>query len=126
MSVKIPLRRMAAIGLACLIALLGCAGMKEIDAITIEDVSPAKVRDGTYEGVRNTALVSARVSVEVKGGRIVAIRILEHKHGPRHGAEGIIPRVLEKQSLSVDAVSGSTGSSKIVLKAVELALRKGL
>jgi uncharacterized protein with FMN-binding domain len=34
--------------------------------------------------------------------------------------------VIEAQSLSVDAVSGSTYSSKVVLKAIELALKKGL
>lgn len=121
-----PLRLPAVIGLASLISLLGCESMREIEAITIEDVSPANVRDGTYEGERSTTLVSAKVSVDVKGGKIVAIRLLEHKHGPRHGADGIIPKVLNKQSLSVDAVSGSTGSSKVVLKSIELALRKGL
>jgi uncharacterized protein with FMN-binding domain len=38
----------------------------------------------------------------------------------------MLPRVIDAQSLAVDAVSGSTYSSKVVLKAIETALKKGL
>jgi uncharacterized protein with FMN-binding domain len=52
--------------------------------------------------------------------------MLSHGHGPNHGADALLPRVIDAQSLAVDAVSGSTYSSKVVLKAIETALKKGL
>jgi uncharacterized protein with FMN-binding domain len=62
----------------------------------------------------------------VSAGRITEIVMLSHTHGPNHGADAILPRVVEAQSLVVDAVSGSTYSSKVVRKAIEIALKKGL
>jgi len=63
--------------------------------------------------------------VTVKDGAITGIDLIRHVHGPDHGAEQILVRVMERQSLRVDAVSGSTTSSKVVLKAIESALQKG-
>jgi uncharacterized protein with FMN-binding domain len=37
-------------------------------------------------------------------------------------AEAIVPAIIEAQNLTVDVVSGATGSSKAILKAVENAL----
>jgi len=45
--------------------------------------------------------------------------IIEHFNGRGEKAEAIIPRVIEAQSLDVDVVSGATGSSKAILKAIE-------
>jgi len=61
----------------------------------------------------------------VHGGAVTDIVLVRHFHGPDHGAEEILGRVVEAQSLRVDAVSGSTYSSKVVLAAIETALRKG-
>jgi len=84
------------------------------------------VKDGTYEGSEKIFPVTASVRVTVSAGRISDIVMLSHSHGPNHGADAILPRVIEAQSLGVDAVSGATYSSKVVRKAVENALRKGL
>ena len=118
--------RLGAAALACVLTFGGCEELKEIEALTIEDVDPSAVRDGDYEGFQDNKLVTARAVVSVRGGRIAGLRLTEHGHGPKHGAEAILDRVMEKQSLKVDAVSGSTSSSKVVLKAIETALRKGL
>jgi uncharacterized protein with FMN-binding domain len=67
----------------------------------------------------------AKVQATMKGGRMTELKLLEHKHGPFHGADAIVAKVLDAQSLNVDAISGSTASSKVVLKAVESALLKG-
>lgn len=123
--------RMAALRLcaacaAALLALGGCAFVQKIDSLVIEDVQPAKVRDGTYTATVNILPVTASVRVTVGGGRITGIVMARHTHGPDHGADAILPRIIEAQSTQVDAVAGSTYSSKVVRKAVELALKKGL
>jgi uncharacterized protein with FMN-binding domain len=120
---------------ALALSLSSCAGFKEaqdkakgIKAIEIADLDLAKVRDGSYEDYQDFGLDTAKVSVDVSGGKIAAIRILEHKHGPgkSHSGAPVADRVMAAQSLKVDVVSGATGSSKVVLKAIEQALRKGL
>jgi uncharacterized protein with FMN-binding domain len=96
-----------------------------IRKLVVADVSPTAVRDGTYQGEQDNGLVAAKVEVVVKDGAITAIRVLMHRHGPGHGADAIIDRVVAAQSLNVDAVSGATSSSKVMLKAIETALKKG-
>jgi uncharacterized protein with FMN-binding domain len=103
----------------------GCKTIKEIESIRVENVDPAAVKDGEYDAFVDYKLVTARVVATVRGGRIESIRLIEHSHGPKHGAYDIVNRVLEKQSLEVEAVSGASGSSRVVLKAIETALRKG-
>jgi len=100
------------------------------DLITmqINNVDLNKVKDGNYEGYLDKKYITAKVNVKVKKHKIVAIDILEHKHGPnkKYGADSIVDKIISKQSLDVDAVSGATGSSKVIRKAVEIALNKGL
>ena len=95
---------------------------KAVDAIEINDVDLTVLPPGRYEGSFIAPLVSATVRVTVNDGRMEAIEVLEHNHGPRHGAEEITQAVLVAQSLQVDVVSGATGSSRAILKAIENAL----
>ena len=118
--------RLCAACAAALLALGGCAFVEKIDKLVIEDVQPCRVRDGSYQASVRILPVTASVRVTVSGGRITDIDLLSHSHGPDHGADEILPRLIDAQSLMVDAVSGSTYSSKVVRKAVELALKKGL
>ncbi len=99
---------------------------REIDSIAVGNVDVGRVGDGVYDGELDVWAVSARVRVLVRNGRIEGIELLEHNHGPDYGAEGITERIIEQQSLEVDAISGATTSSKVIRKAVELALRKGI
>ena len=118
-----------AVVLSCVLAgsvLAGCKAIDAINALEIENVQLGAVQNGTYEGHQDNAIVTAKVRVVVKDGRITGVEILEHNHGPGHGADAIVDVVLEKQSLMVDAVTGATYSSKVLLKAIELALREGL
>lgn len=115
-----------AVILSLCLLLGGCQFIEEINGLTVEDVRPASVKDGEYTGTQNVFPVTATVLVSVQAGRITAIKLTEHGHGPGHGADAILERILAAQSLMVDAVSGSTYSSKVVRKAVELALKKGL
>lgn len=83
------------------------------------------VADGSYEGSAFLLPVSVRVKVTVAGGRIASIELLRHFNGQGKPAEAMLGRVLEAQSLSVDAVSGATHSSLVILEALRDALSKG-
>jgi uncharacterized protein with FMN-binding domain len=114
--------------LACIvgaIAISGCQATERIERLEIKDVVLSTVKDGDYQSAQNYFPVTAKVLVSVRKGRIVDIKLLSHRHGPGHGAEAILQRVMDRQSLAVDAVSGATYSSKVVLKAIESALKKG-
>lgn len=120
--------RVLRILLACAAAVAlagGCAFVEKIEQLTIDDIDVAAARDGEYLGTVRVLPVTATVRVTVKAGVVTGIDLVRHVHGPDHGAEQILGRVIEAQSLRVDAVSGSTYSSKVVLKAIETALRKG-
>lgn len=103
----------------------GCKEISLMNDIVISDVVIEDLPDGTYEWYEDYNFVTARVVVTVQDTAIVDIQLTEHEHGPNHGAEKIIPRVLSSQSLIVDVVSGSTYSSKVILKALENALSQG-
>jgi uncharacterized protein with FMN-binding domain len=106
--------------------IFACKNLEKIDRLTIEDITVSAVKDGDYQGSQNYFPVTAKVVVSVKDGRITNIKLLAHQHGKGYGADAIVERVLTKQSLMVDAVSGASYSSKVVLKAIESALKKGM
>jgi uncharacterized protein with FMN-binding domain len=125
MRSKAPKIFMVLLSIAIALSLAGCF-IDDIGKLVVSNVSPTAVRDGTYHGEQINDPITAKVDIDVKDGSIMAIKVLEHKHGPGHGADAIIDRVIAAQSLQVDAVSGATLSSKVVLKAIETALEKGL
>ena len=94
-----------------------------VEALRIQDVDLSKVPDGVYVGSQDAVLVAAEVRVTVADGAIRRIEILRHENGRGKPAEGVLDRVMAAQSLRVDAVSGATSSSKVLLKALENALR---
>lgn len=120
----------AAVVLAGL-AVFGLTASKELQRIRsmpITDVSLATVADGTYRrdftyGKRTHVAVEA----VVRDHRLTGLKMLETP-GTKHAllAEGVLARVLERQSLAVDVVSGATTTSKAILKAIELALQSGV
>lgn len=98
---------------------------EEVSKISINDIDISTLNDGTYSGeyfVNES--VGAIVKVTVKDNKITDIDFIEHKHGKGKKAEAITDIVIEKQSLNVDAISGATGSSTVILKAIDNALNK--
>ena len=95
-------------------------------AMTFKSIDITKVRDGVYMGECSLFPVTAVVKIKVEGGRVTSIDVMKHMHGKGYGADVLASRVIETQSLEVDAVSGASGSSKAMRKAIENALRKGL
>lgn len=123
---KIPLTRNLRITAMILVAvvLIGCSGSPDQVQLSMPELS--KIPDGVYRGSAKVLPVIARVEVTVTGGRITGFRILRHLTGQGRAAEVLTEQVVEKQTIEIDAVSGATYSSKVILKAGENALRAGL
>ena len=101
--------------------LLGCAQTPVIGA----PVDHARLKDGTYEGSYRGGPNKASVQVTIKDSNIVDIEILQHQAWRGGIAEAtIIERVIASQSTKVDAVSGATNSSRVIMNAVQKAIEK--
>ena len=86
-----------------------------------------KWRDGVYVGSNFTGLGRAKVQVTIEDGKIAEVKTLSKLCSSWFGAKAygkIEPRIVEKQSPDVDAVSGATYSSNNIMNAVRDALRK--
>jgi uncharacterized protein with FMN-binding domain len=97
-----------------------------LQEVKIEPVDFGAVSDGTYQAVHETTLVTAEMRAVMVSGVMTELVVIRHECGLGKPAEAIVERVLAAQSLEVDAVSGASYSSKVILKATETALRKGL
>jgi uncharacterized protein with FMN-binding domain len=128
------MKRLGKIGLILLVLVVLFAGAtwmvagqlskKISEEVQINGMNLDRIEDGVYMAsyVYNEAM-GATVVVTVIDHQIEEIVIQEHKTGLGRKAEQIVDRVIEKQSLRVDAISGATGSSKVILKAIENAVR---
>lgn len=96
-----------------------------INGISIEKIDLSKVDDGKYTGKFDAIFIGASVNVKVRNHKIVDIELTKHKNERGKRAEVIPERVVKVQSLQVDTVSGATNSSKVILKAIENALKSG-
>ncbi|MDR0909423.1 MAG: FMN-binding protein [Spirochaetaceae bacterium] len=104
-----------------LLLITACVSFDDIHAV-LPDLS--RKADGVYRGSYKVGPVEAMVDVAIHDMVITGITIVKHNSSPiGKPAEAITQRIIEKQSLGVDAVSGATASSKAILKAVEEALK---
>ncbi len=99
---------------------------KTIEELVIEEVDLALVQDGTFEGSFEAGFVAANVRVLVRDHQIVDIDLYRHQHGRGEKAEAVVGQVIYAQSVQVDLITGATSSSKVILKAIENALRQGM
>ena len=97
---------------------------QKIDSIEVSNIHIADMGDGTYEGEYDAGYIYAKVEVEVQGNKIVSVQLIEHRNERGEAAETIPGIVVEQQKTVVDAVSGATNSSKVIMKAIENALSK--
>jgi uncharacterized protein with FMN-binding domain len=113
--------------LVVLVAAVSFGGCKESYAqVELDMPELAAVADGTYRGTASVPPVIARVEVSVTNATITSFRVLRHLTGQGQAAEALAEKVVEEQTIELDAVSGATYSSKAILKAGEKALRRGL
>lgn len=120
--------------LLCLFVLIGLKEAQRLyrykqkaRSTEIFNINIAEIKNGIYQAEYDMDYVGITLSLEVKDGAVKDIRILNHKHQRGKKAEEVIPgRIIEKQSVQVDAVTGATNSSIAIMKAAELALKKGI
>ena len=98
------------------------AYQKAISGIVVHDVETAGVADGKYIGECDAGYIYAKVEVIIKDGSIEDINLLEHRNEKGKNAESIPETIVKADTVKVDAVSGATNSSKVIMKAVENAL----
>ena len=83
------------------------------------------LKDGVYEGIYRGGPNKAFVKVTIKNSKIVDIRIIEHRAWKGKKVESVIQkRIIENQSTDIDAVSGATNSSIVIMNAVQKAVEK--
>lgn len=99
---------------------------QKVEQISFSDIDLKLVADGTYEGSCDTGVVNATAVVTVEGHTIMNISLTRHDNGKGAPAEEILTQMLRAQSTDVDIVSGATCSSRVIRKAVENALEKGV
>ena len=102
----------------------GCGKADPVGAS--EAISPidfAAVGDGVWTGSWD----GVTLSVTVASHRVVDITFSEHNWSAvGRRAQYITHSIIGEQSLNVDVVAGATLSSRDILKAVEIALEKGV
>ena len=95
----------------------------ELGLITAIDFTV--VPDGTYEGTGRGFVGEINVKITIAGGELTDIEVLSHSESPGYSdpAFANIPdRIIEEQSVEVDAASGATVSSNGIMDAVRNAL----
>lgn len=109
-------------------------GRQELAALEIGTIDLAQLEDGTYTGSYTGTKGSTRdatVEVTILQGEITSMRITKGAIDENGTAvqlsdgktvDDLFRRVVEAQSLQVDAISGATLTSKAHLKALENAL----
>ena len=93
-----------------------------------EPVNISRIPDGVYAGSASSWPNKAEVRVTVREGRMTDIALVRHRASwIGRKAETVIPmRIMEKQSTDVDAVTGATNSSRVIMHAVYDALEQAV
>jgi len=91
-----------------------------------KDIDFNRLKDGTYEGRYKQTPNDVIVKVTIANGRITNIQVVKHfSSWIGSKANEIIPqRIIDQQTTRVDAVSGATNSSIVIMNAVQNAIEK--
>jgi uncharacterized protein with FMN-binding domain len=96
-------------------------------AIEVKNLDFSRLRDGNYQGSYVGSMGKASVSLVVADKKVTAATLTHFESSPVGSpAKAVLARVMAAQSLAVDSVSGATYSSKVILRAVQDALEKGM
>ncbi|MEN1759948.1 FMN-binding protein [Anoxynatronum sibiricum] len=95
---------------------------QEVAAIELTGVDLKTLEDGIYEGEKTITWISATARVTVENHRITGLEF-SHQHDRGEAANVIPGQVMAFQTTQVDLVSGATNSSKVILQAIETALK---
>ncbi|MHC4872838.1 MAG: FMN-binding protein [Planctomycetota bacterium] len=83
------------------------------------------LKDGTYSASCNGFKGEVKVSVKVKDGKVSYVKVVKTKEDRPYSAVKVVPkRIVERQSLQVDIVTGATVTSTAIITATDKALLK--
>ncbi len=104
------------------LSIYGCSSATIIG----KKVHHEKLIDGKYEGSFSNWPNKAAVNVTIKNSKIEDIEVTTHFCSwVGNKATGIIPqRIISEQETNVDAVTGATNSSHVIMNAVQKAVEK--
>ena len=96
----------------------------KIDLLDRDLLKSARIRDGTFTADAFGYSDNIRATVTVRNARITDVK-LDHREKADLGARTIIPeRMVERQSVGVDGVTGATVTSQAIKNAVYQALKQ--
>jgi uncharacterized protein with FMN-binding domain len=100
-------------------------GLEKGRKLQINDVNLSNLEDGTYNGKYTAGRWTNEVKVTVKDHKIVSIEVLKEVAFPQPDlSKDLINKIIERQKINVDAVSGATVTTKAYEKSIENALLK--
>jgi uncharacterized protein with FMN-binding domain len=102
---------------------LGWMNLNRLRTMSISSPDLSTIGDGIYNGEFSDGGGVFQVEVEIDNHRISNLDLETDRNSKYVDyARPVITRVIEQQTLNVDAVTGATTTSKCILKAVEEAL----
>jgi uncharacterized protein with FMN-binding domain len=102
----------------------GLAGCKSA-VVNGGPVDGSRLADGVFRGESKAGPNKAVVEVTIRDQKITEVKLLQSDAWKGHKADAVIPgRIVEKQSTAVDAVSGATNTSNVIMNATEAAIAK--
>jgi len=108
-------------GLYLVVLFLACSTAPMIGG----PVQSKKLKDGIFEGSYKHGPNSATVRITIQDQMIQEVELVEHDAWKGHKVDDILPeRIVAAQSTRVDAVSGATNSSHVIMNAVQKAVEK--
>lgn len=112
------MKKMLALFLIAILVLAGCRSGKD-------EIRMDGMKDGVYETTADGHEGKIKVATTVQDGKLAKIEVLESMESDDIGKpamEILRTKIVEKQTLSVDAVTGATFSSNALKEAVKLAI----
>ncbi len=96
----------------------------KVDLLSFRSLAGALLREGRYTSVALGYAGDIQVSLTVRDGRMADIQV-KHEEKIDQGACVLIPqRILDKQSLQVDAITGATVTTNAIIDGALQCLRK--
>lgn len=112
------------LGFYVLLILPNQRALETVRNIEIENVNLEEIDDGLYKGEFTYSSFTYIVEVKVESHKISNINIINNRDTKySKNAEEVVTRVIQKQALDVDVISGASTTSKALLKAIENALK---
>ncbi|MDA1232730.1 MAG: FMN-binding protein [Planctomycetota bacterium] len=98
-----------------------------LSAIEFYTLDPKQVKDGTYTSSSIGYEADVKVEVVVKAGRIVDVRVVQHREKQFYSSITDTPKkIVARQSLKdVDATTGATITSEAIINATAKAMADG-